>query len=194
LPRGFGARARQDSVGAREVLVHYAPILSRSHENVRAPAAHEAPLAETYGPIKRGHGNGAAEVHLRLLNLIGYLWRASQVVVKGLCERAETAYAVVSRGGEPDKVSVKHFHCPADVTAIDRARLFAFCFEDLLSDAIRHGSPRRPVLGWGTILAVWPRRWRLGRRSGRPLALTLPLKAPSFSSFLNGFPSHRARG
>src|SRR5262249_26351733 len=60
---------------------------------------------------------------------------------------AETSDAAVSRGGEPDKVPVKHFHRPADVTTIDRARLFAFCFEDLFSDAIGHGSPRRPVFG-----------------------------------------------
>src|SRR5713226_10771319 len=101
------------------MLVHDAPVPPGAQEDVRAPAADTAALAQANRPIKCSHSGRAARMHMWLLDAVEHLRRALQVVEKCLFERAEAADARVPRRRKSHKALVKHQHRAGDVASVE---------------------------------------------------------------------------
>src|SRR5215471_17256498 len=90
-----GSRRYKTSVSAGEVFVDNAPVLALSGKNVGAAPMNLMAAAEPNGPVKRGDGSSAIHRDVRLLDVVGELGRALQIVVKRLAESGEATNAFV---------------------------------------------------------------------------------------------------
>src|SRR5215472_2256131 len=116
-----GSRRCKTSVGAGEVFVDNAPVFAMSGKNVGAAPVNFVAAAELNGPVKRGNGSSAIHGHVRLLDVVGELGRALQIVVKRFAEGGQQTNAFVLCGREAHEGAVKHLQRAPHVGGIDGA-------------------------------------------------------------------------